>query len=78
MINSKVKIEIGKLGMSNLKIYNGISDQRMILEGGLEELYLIDYSRYPQTISEELECYDAFGRHLICANVDSDNRKDML
>ena len=58
LVNSKTNIVIGKLGITNLTLYNGISNKRMILIGSLKELYLIDYSRYPNTIIEEQENYD--------------------
>lgn len=31
----------------------GISDLRMVVTGGIQQLYLKDYSNYPETIIEE-------------------------
>jgi hypothetical protein len=38
----------------------GISDLRMVVTGGLEQLSLKDYSNYPDTILEEQEKYSNF------------------
>jgi hypothetical protein len=50
MINQKVKTIIGKIGITKLNLYTGISQKRMILKGSLKDLYLIDTTSYPQTI----------------------------
>jgi hypothetical protein len=76
LINSKTNIQLGKLGISNFRLYNGISQKRMVLSGSLKELYLIDYSRYPNTIIQEQENYEEFSRHLMKANLEEE--KNML
>lgn len=38
----------------------GISNMRMVVTGGLEQLSLKDYSNYPDTIFEEQEKYENF------------------
>lgn len=38
----------------------GISNMRMVVTGGLEQLSLKDYSNYPDTIIEEQEKYEHF------------------
>lgn len=53
LINEKANIELGRLGLSNFKLYNAISQKRMVLIGTLKELFFIDYSNYPNTIIEE-------------------------
>ena len=52
LINEKNNILIGKLGIHDLKLYNGISNLKMILIGSLKEMFMIDYSHYPKTIIE--------------------------
>lgn len=77
LINEKVNVQLGKLGLSNFKLYNGISQKRMELKGSLKELYFIDYSRYPNTIIEELEDYSEYSRSIMKANTEG-SEKNML
>lgn len=46
--------------MQNFEVMFGISDLRMVVTGGLEQLSLKDYSNYPDTILEEQEKYSNF------------------
>ena len=48
---------MGKIGITELDLYTGISQKRLCLLGSLKQLYLVDYSRYPNTILQELEDY---------------------
>ena len=50
LVNEKVKSIIGKIGITNLELFMGISQRRMLLIGSLKDLYLIDNTNYPQTI----------------------------
>jgi len=53
-----------------------MSNKRMHLLGSLKQLYFLDYSGYPKTITEEKEDYEPFGRYIMKANVEGD--KNML
>lgn len=53
----------------------GISDLRMVVTGGLEQLSLKDYSNYPDTIIEEQEKYENF-RYLMTSVAKKKQIKD--
>jgi hypothetical protein len=57
LVNEKSKTVIGKLGMTNFTLFNGMSNKGMHLLGSLKQLYFMDYSGYPKTITEEKEDY---------------------
>lgn len=46
--------------MENFELMFGISNVRMVVTGGLEQLSLKDYSNYPDTVIEEQEKYNNF------------------
>jgi hypothetical protein len=50
LVNEKIKTIIGKMGITNLDLYTGISQKRMLLKGSLKDLYYIDTTNYPNTI----------------------------
>lgn len=50
LINRKNKVMFGKLGLTGFNLLFGQSSRKMILSGGLEEMWFIDYSNYPYTI----------------------------
>ena len=41
LINEKNNILIGRLGIENLRLFNGISNTRMLLKGSLKELFMV-------------------------------------
>ena len=64
----------GKLGLTGFKLLFGQSTRKMLLNGGLEEMWFIDYSNYPYTIIEQQPHYDKID-HLL----QSDKKeKDMM
>ncbi len=38
------------MGITNLDLYTGMSQKRMVLNGSLKDLYFIDVTEYPNTI----------------------------
>lgn len=64
----------GKLGLNNFKLLFGQSDRRMVLEGGMEEMWFADYSKYPYTIYEEQDDYSHYD-YLMQSN---NHSRDML
>lgn len=60
MVNRKTKTVLGRLGITDLKLYMGMSQRRMVLEGSQRDLYYIDTTNHPYTLMEEQENYDQF------------------
>jgi hypothetical protein len=60
MVNSKTKTVLGRLGIADLKLYMGMSQKRMVLEGSQRDLYYIDTTNHPYTLTEEQESYEQF------------------
>ena len=76
LVNEKSKTLIGKLGMTDFTLFDGMSNKRMHLLGSLKQLYFVDYSGYPKTITEEKEDYEPYGRDIMKAKIEGD--KNML
>jgi hypothetical protein len=55
LVNQKIKTVIGILGITDLNLYAGISQKRMVLEGSQKDLYYIDTTNHPNTIYTEQE-----------------------
>lgn len=53
LINTKTKVFFGEMTMQHFEVMFGISDLRMVVTGGIQQLSLKDYSNYPETIIEE-------------------------
>lgn len=66
---------MGRMGITNLDLFMGTSQRRMLLVGSLKDLYLIDKTNYPSTIHSEQEEY-LQERTLLTANTGED--KNMM
>jgi hypothetical protein len=55
LVNQNIKTVIGILGITDLNLYAGISQKRMVLEGSQKDLYYIDTTNHPNTIYTEQE-----------------------
>lgn len=52
LVNRKNRVMFGRLGLTGFKLLFGQSTRKMLLQGGLEEMWFMDYSNYPYTIIE--------------------------
>lgn len=50
LVNRKTRVMFAKLGLDNFKLDFGLSNKKMDIKGGIGDLWVKDYSNYPNTI----------------------------